>query len=69
MNFDINGKIITKAKYKNNIFSWIPSETDKDFINSLMVQVTEPGKTASWISPPSRGINSLEINYKYVDIK
>jgi benzoyl-CoA 2,3-dioxygenase component B len=69
MYFDTKGNIISKEKYKNNKFSWIPSQSDKDFIKSLMVQVTEPGKTASWISSPSRGINNLDINYEYVDIK
>jgi len=69
MYFDTEGNIISKEKYENNKFSWIPSQSDKDFIKSLMVQVTEPGKTASWISSPSRGINNLDINYGYVDIK
>ena len=50
-------------------YSVVPSQSDKDFIKSLMVQVTEPGKTASWISSPSRGINNLDINYEYVNIK
>ena len=67
--FDTEGNIISKEKYENNKFSWIPSQSDKDFIMSLMVQVTEPGKTASWISSPSRGINNLDINYEYVNIK
>jgi len=69
INFDTEGNIISKEKYENNKSSWIPSQSDKDFIKSLMVQVTEPGKTASWISSPSRGINNLDINYGYVDIK
>ena len=67
--FDIHGKIISKEKFEKNISSWIPSESDKDFIKGLMVQVTDLDKTASWISSPMRGINNMDINYNYVDLK
>ena len=36
--------------------SWIPDEKDKRFINSLMIRVDTPGKYASWISSPDRGL-------------
>jgi benzoyl-CoA 2,3-dioxygenase component B len=48
--------------------SWLPSEEDKQFIHSLMRQVVEPGKMASWIAPPDRGINNLPVNYEYVHL-
>jgi benzoyl-CoA 2,3-dioxygenase component B len=28
--------------------------------------VTEPGKIASWIAPPARGINGQPIDFQYV---
>jgi benzoyl-CoA 2,3-epoxidase subunit B len=28
--------------------------------------VTEPGKFANWIAPPSRGINNQQLNFEYV---
>jgi benzoyl-CoA 2,3-dioxygenase component B len=31
-----------------------------------MIGVTEPGKFASWIAPPARGINHQAIDFKYV---
>ena len=68
INTDPNGKIISKDDMNNNINDWLPSNGDKEFINSLMVQVTDPDKTASWIASPIRGINNLGIDYKYVDI-
>ena len=67
--FDIYGNIISKEKFEKNISSWIPSESDKDFIKGLMIQVTNPDKTASWISAPMRGINNMDINYNYVDLE
>ena len=42
---------------------------DKEFINSLMVQVTEVNKTAGWIVAPNRGINNMDIGYEYVNLK
>jgi hypothetical protein len=68
INSDPNGTIVSDDDMKNNIYDWIPSISDKEFINSLMIQVTDPDKTASWIAPPIRGINNLDIDYKYVDI-
>jgi benzoyl-CoA 2,3-dioxygenase component B len=31
-----------------------------------MQPVTEPGKMASWIAPPERGVNNLAPEYEYV---
>ena len=33
-----------------------------------MVQELDPGKTASWITKPRRGINNQDIEYNYVDL-
>ena len=68
---DVNpdGKIISKNEYDNNLGSWLPSENDKEFINSLMVQVTDVNKTAGWIAAPNRGINNMDIGYEYVNLK
>jgi len=32
----------------------------------LMTPVTEPGRFASWIAPPPRGINHQPIDLEYV---
>ena len=68
---DVNpeGKIISKDNFDKNIGSWLPSDNDKEFINSLMVQVIEVNKTAGWIAPPNRGINNMDIGYDYVNLK
>jgi benzoyl-CoA 2,3-dioxygenase component B len=31
-----------------------------------MKPVLEPGKMASWLAPPERGINNLPVDYEYV---
>ena len=38
------------------------------FIQSLMTPCTEPGRYASWIAPPARGINNQPGDFEYVKI-
>jgi benzoyl-CoA 2,3-dioxygenase component B len=47
---------------------WLPSKDDGDFIQSLMVQVVEPGKFASWIAPPRVGIDNKPGDFEYVKL-
>ena len=62
------GNVVTKENYGKNLGSWIPSESDRAFVMSLMKRVAEPGKMAGWIAPPERGINNLPVDYEYVKI-
>ena len=34
----------------------------------LMTKVVEPGKMASWIAPPTRGIDNHAIDFEYVRV-
>jgi benzoyl-CoA 2,3-dioxygenase component B len=45
---------------------WLPSDADEVYIKSLMAPVYEPGKMASWIAPPQKGINGLPNEFVYV---
>ena len=45
---------------------WLPSAADRAFILSLMQPVFEPGKMASWIAPPEKGIKDRPADYEYV---
>jgi benzoyl-CoA 2,3-dioxygenase component B len=65
---DPQGRMISKAEYERRLPEWIPSPTDKAFIQSLMKRVIEPGKMAAWIAPPDRGINNLPVDYEYVKL-
>jgi benzoyl-CoA 2,3-dioxygenase component B len=60
--------LIDKNVFENQLASWIPSEADKAFVRSLMHKVIEPGKMASWVAPPERGINNLPVEYEYVKL-
>jgi benzoyl-CoA 2,3-dioxygenase component B len=50
----------------DTIAALLPSETDRGYVKSLMVGVTEPGQCANWTSPPDRGINNMAIDFDYV---
>ena len=45
---------------------WLPSDSDKAFVKSLMQRVSEPGKIANWVAPPARGIHGKPVEYEYV---
>jgi benzoyl-CoA 2,3-epoxidase subunit B len=48
--------------------AWLPTEADKTHVRSLMRPVYEPGKMASWIAPPMKGINDKPVDYEYVHL-
>ena len=63
---DPQGRALERAEYDRRVGDWLPSETDRAFVRSLMQRVVEPGKMAGWIAPPDRGINNLPVDYEYV---
>jgi benzoyl-CoA 2,3-dioxygenase component B len=60
------GRIVSREAWEQGAREWLPSESDRAFVQSLMQQVVEPGKMAAWIAPPDRGINNLAVDYEYV---
>jgi benzoyl-CoA 2,3-dioxygenase component B len=63
---DPQGRLVAPALLQQQRAAWLPSESDRAFITSLMQGVTTPGQIASWIAPPDRGINNLPVDYAYV---
>ena len=57
------GKLVPQDEYARRLDEWIPSQDDRAFVRSLMQRVVEPGRIASWIAPPERGINNLPVEY------
>ena len=45
------GKPVSREEYDRRMPEWIPSESDRAFVHSLMKRVIEPGKMAGWIAP------------------
>ena len=63
---DPNGRMLSPEAFAARVHEWLPSESDRAFVHSLMHAVTEPGKMAAWIAPPDRGINNMPVEYEYV---
>jgi benzoyl-CoA 2,3-dioxygenase component B len=65
---DPQGALLSRDDYDRRLPEWLPSEADRAFVRSLMRRVVEPGKMASWIAPPDRGVNNLPVGYEYVHL-
>ena len=64
--FDTDGNLLSEKEWESKKNDMLPTEEDETFVKSLMHPVTEPGKIASWIAPPRRGINSQDFDFEYV---
>ena len=61
------GKVLSEAEWTRRHGEWLPNEDDRAFVQSLMKRVVEPGKIASWVAPPARGINHEDpSSFEYV---
>ncbi|MDL5159197.1 benzoyl-CoA 2,3-epoxidase subunit BoxB [Actinomycetospora termitidis] len=61
-----DGKVVSESTWNAQKDRWLPTEVDKTHVRSLMHPVLEPGKIASWIAPPSTGINDKPVDFEYV---
>jgi benzoyl-CoA 2,3-dioxygenase component B len=64
--FSPAGELIDAAAFAARRGEWLPTEADEVFVKRLMQPVYEPGKMASWIAPPLKGINGLPNEFVYV---
>jgi benzoyl-CoA 2,3-epoxidase subunit B len=64
--FDVEGNLISQAEFERRSRKWLPAIEDREYVRSLMKPVTEPGKMASWITPPKTGINRQPFEFEYV---
>jgi len=60
------GKVVSEAEWTHKSKEWLPSHEDHAFVQALMGRVAEPGKFASYIAPPPRGINNQPQDFEYV---
>jgi benzoyl-CoA 2,3-dioxygenase component B len=65
---DPQGTVISPEEYERRKAEFLPTEADRAYVKSLMKPVMEPGKVASWIAPPDRGINNQPVDYEYVHV-
>jgi benzoyl-CoA 2,3-dioxygenase component B len=61
-----DGTLVGRDQWNAGVHEWLPTEADREFVESLMVGVTEPGAMAGWVSAPSAGIHAKPPDYEYV---
>jgi benzoyl-CoA 2,3-dioxygenase component B len=64
--FTPEGVLIATDKWEDHKDEWLPSESDRAYVNSLMIPVYQPGKIANWIAPPEKGISGKPFEFEYV---
>src|SRR5260221_1891934 len=60
------GEVIDAAQWNAHADAWLPTESDRAFVASLMGRVVEPGRFAGWIAPPATGIDGHPLDFEYV---
>ena len=65
-NFDLAGNLITTEEFERRRSEWLPTIEDREYVRSLMHQVTELGKIANWIAPPATGVKGKPFEFEYV---
>ena len=61
-----DGRVIAPVEWEANVRDWLPTAEDRNYVQSLMGRVVEPGKFANWIAPPPMGINKQPVDFEYV---
>jgi benzoyl-CoA 2,3-dioxygenase component B len=60
--------MLSDAEWQKRRGEFLPSDSDRDFIESLMKPESELGKFAGWIAPPKVGIDNKPGDFEYVKI-
>jgi benzoyl-CoA 2,3-dioxygenase component B len=63
---DPEGNVVSAAEWAARAATWLPTDSDRTFVASLMRRVVQPGQFANWIAPPPRGVNMQPIDFEYV---
>jgi benzoyl-CoA 2,3-dioxygenase component B len=61
-----DGQLLTEEEWSQRSAEWLPTDDDRAFVESLMAGVTERGKVAGWLAPPSSGIHAKPVDFEYV---
>ncbi len=65
---DPAGNILSDVEWQKRRDEFLPSDSDRVFIEGLMQPELTPAKFASWIAPPKVGIDNKPGDFEYVKI-
>ena len=63
---DYEGNMADRAELDKQLPRLLPSQADREYVRSCMIQVYDRGKFANWIAPPHQGINEQPVDFEYV---
>jgi len=63
-----SGEQLSADEWAERKRQWLPTDTDKTYVRSLMQPVHQRGKIAAWVAPPRNGINGQPFDYEYVHL-
>lgn len=64
--FDPEGQLISEARFEANRDRWLPTEADRVAVKRVQGPVVEPGKVATWIAAPRKGLGGQSVDFEYV---
>ncbi|MEM6957513.1 MAG: benzoyl-CoA 2,3-epoxidase subunit BoxB [Myxococcota bacterium] len=64
--FSPAGDLISDTEFERQREQWLPTESDRAYVRSLMKPVYEPGEFAPWIAPPRKGVKGKPVGFDYV---
>jgi benzoyl-CoA 2,3-dioxygenase component B len=65
---DVDGNLLSDAEWEQRRGDFLPSSSDRDYVESLMQPEFAPGKFASWIGAPKVGIDNKPGDFEYVKL-
>jgi benzoyl-CoA 2,3-dioxygenase component B len=64
---DPTGTLLTREVFEARKGEWLPSESDKAYVQSLMSKpIFDPKQMANWIAAPKQGIKGRPVDFEYV---
>jgi benzoyl-CoA 2,3-epoxidase subunit B len=63
-----DGRIVSETEWSAGSSTWLPTDEDEAHVASLMDGVTERGRMAGWVAPPSTGVHAKPVDFEYVRI-
>jgi benzoyl-CoA 2,3-epoxidase subunit B len=62
----VDGDVVSAEEWQRHADEWLPTDSDRAHVASLMQPVLQPGRIAGWLAPPKTGINGQPPDYEYV---
>jgi benzoyl-CoA 2,3-dioxygenase component B len=64
-----DGRLVDAAEWAASSSAWLPTDRDREFVESLMVGVSKLGQMAGWVAPPATGVHARPVDFEYVKIR